>query len=105
MTVLNAFQTALRPGERIVANALDVFDLKAFNAWRSDVECATAPLDLSHLTDDELRGLRMSWLNRDMRLPRDALTIAVGYRIGWEFERRHMDSAGRRSALAQGLAA
>jgi len=101
----HTLQIALRPGERIVANRIDRFNLALWNAYQSDRACIEAPADLSGLDDEELRGLRICWLNRDRRLPFDALTIELGDRIGDEFARRHMDSAGRRSALADVWAA
>jgi hypothetical protein len=94
-----------RPGERIVADRPDVFDFSLFNGWQSDATLRTAPADLAGLSDEALRGLRTFWFNRDRRLPRDAFTIAMGERIADEFARRHMDTAGRRSALSTGLAA
>lgn len=87
-----------RPGERMCAGRPLITDQTVLNAYLADVACETAPLDLSdlsNLSDGDLRGLKAAWLDRDARLRGDALTVALGRRLGDEMLRRNMDSAGR----------
>jgi len=53
-----ALDPGCRPGERIVAGSVYVYDLDALNSYLACEAVLNAPDDLSALTEDEVRSLR-----------------------------------------------
>lgn len=67
-----------RPGERLIAGKVSVFNSDLLNAHLADLAVEAAPATLSDLSDAEVSKLWGAWMNRQRRMPLDALTVTVG---------------------------
>jgi len=90
----------LRPGERLVAGRVLVFNQDLLNAFIADEHIESAPSDLSGWTDEEVSELWGAWLNADRRRPFDPRVQEVGEIVCAEKDARDsMSSAYRPSSL------
>jgi hypothetical protein len=70
----------LRPGERLLHGAVEIYSLDLLNAHLADRAIEQAPADLTGLSYDDLNALCLAYLNRVRRV-RDAETEAFGSRV------------------------
>lgn len=88
-----------RPGERLLHGRVQVFNADLLKAHLAREAVASAPADLSGLTDDELSHLNLAALNGWFCDNRNGEAFAAGRamrdRIAVERSRRGQDTMGR----------
>lgn len=95
----------LRPGERLIAGKVSVFNQDLLNAHIADQHVESAPADLSRWTDDEVSVLWGAWMNAERRRPFDPRVSEVGEIVCAEKDARDSMASAYRPSRALKMAA
>lgn len=95
----------LRPGERLVAGKVCVFNSDLLNAYVADQRVDGAPADLSGLSDKEVSELWGAWMSAARRRPHDPRVGAVGCIVCAEKDARDSMSLAFRPSRSPALLA